>query len=95
MQGSAAYYLKLKIRELYDYSKAHNLKTRWQMQIHDELSWERWEDETDIFYEFKRIMEDWPDALVPIVAEMDVSTTTWADKKGVDDIEQLRLRLSL
>lgn len=95
VQGSAAYYLKLKIRELYDYSKAHNLKTRWQMQIHDELSWERWEDETDIFYEFKRIMEDWPDALVPIVAEMDVSTTTWADKKGVDDIEQLRLRLSL
>jgi DNA polymerase-1 len=95
VQGSAAYYLKLKIRELYDYSKANNLKTRWQMQIHDELSWERWEDETDVFYAFKQIMEDWPDALVPIVAEMDISTTTWADKKGVDYLDELRTRLIL
>ncbi len=38
-------------------------------------------------------MQDWPDTQVPIVAEMDVTTTTWADKKGVNNLEELRLYL--
>ena len=93
IQGSAAFYLKTKIRELYDYSKEHNIKTRWLMQIHDELMWERHKDEIEVFFEFKKIMEDWPDTFVPIVAEMDASNASWADKKGIDNIEELRLCL--
>ena len=84
IQGSGAYFLKWKIRQLYDYSKAHNIKSRFQMNIHDELSWEKHKDESiDIFYEFQRIMETWNDSLVPLVAEMEVSTSTWANKKGL------------
>ena len=82
IQGSAAYYLKWKIRELWEYTKANGIKSRFQMNIHDELSWERHKTETEVFFEFQRIMQDWPDTQVPIVAEMDVTTTTWADKKG-------------
>jgi DNA polymerase I-like protein with 3'-5' exonuclease and polymerase domains len=63
------------------------------MNIHDELSWERHKTETEVFFEFQRIMQDWPDTQVPIVAEMDVTTTTWADKKGVHNLEELRLCL--
>ena len=91
VQGSAAYYLKWKIRQLYDYSKEHNLKTRWQMQIHDELSWE-WncDDPPEIFFEYKRIMEDWPDASIPVVADMEATTTTWAEKKEIGTIDELK-----
>lgn len=95
IQGSAAYFLKLKIRELYDFCKARNVKTRWQMQIHDELSWERHiSDDAQIFFEFKRIMEDWKETLIPIVADMEVTKTTWKAKKGVDDIVALQNYLS-
>jgi DNA polymerase-1 len=91
VQGSAAYYLKWKIRQLYDYCKSHNIKSRWQMQIHDELSWERHiNDELSIFFEFKKIMQDWPDTLIPIIAEMDATVTTWAEKKGVESLDELR-----
>ena len=64
------------------------------MQIHDELSWERHKDETEVFLKFKEIMEDYPDTLIPIVAELEVTTTTWAEKKGAHSIEDLRLHLS-
>lgn len=91
VQGSAAFYLKWKIRELYDYSKAHNLKTKWQMQIHDELSWCFCpEDGVDTLFEFKRIMEDWEDGQVPIVADMEITTATWADKKEVSTVEEIK-----
>ena len=94
VQGSAAFYLKLKIIQLYKYSKEHNLKTRWQMQIHDELSWEHHiDDDPAEFFEFKRIMEDWDEALVPIVADMEVTTTTWAEKVEVETEEELRTAL--
>ena len=94
VQGSAAYFLKLKIREIYDYTKKHGIKSRFQMNIHDELSWERHKDETDVFFTFKEIMEDWPDTLIPIVADVSASTTTWADKQEVSTIEELRIHLS-
>ena len=94
VQGSAAYYLKWKIRELYDYSKAHNLKTKWQMQIHDELSWSFClEDGVEVLFDFKKIMEDWEDGQVPIVADMEITTATWADKQEVNSVEEIRTLL--
>ena len=91
VQGSAAFFLKWKIRQLYDYCKTHNVKSRWQMQIHDELSWEKHKDDPlQVFIDMQNIMNDWSDTLVPIVAEMDATKTTWADKKGVEGIDELR-----
>jgi DNA polymerase-1 len=91
IQGSAAYYLKWKIRQLYDYCKANGIKSRWQMQIHDELSWEKHKDDPlDVFIEMQTLMGDWSDTLVPIVAEMDATKTTWADKKGIDGLDELQ-----
>lgn len=91
VQGSAAYYLKLKIIELYNYSKANNIKSRWQMQIHDELSWECHKDEpANTFFEFKKLMEDWAEAYVPVVADMEVTTKTWAEKVEVGTVEELK-----
>lgn len=95
VQGSAAYYLKWKIRELYDYSKAHNLKTKWQMQIHDELSWCFCPtDGIETLFIFKKIMQEWDDGQVPIVADMEITTKTWADKVEVNSVEDIRTILS-
>ena len=95
IQGSAAFYLKLKIRELYDYAKTNKHKSKWQMQIHDELSWVRHdEDNPQVFFEYQRIMQDWEDTLVPIVADMEVTTTKWAEKKGVTTLNELQIYLS-
>lgn len=92
IQGSAAFFLKWKIRELYDYSKTNKIKSRWQMQIHDELSWEvHNDDDPQVFFEFQRIMQDWSDTLVPIVADMEFTTTKWAEKKEVGTIDELQI----
>ena len=91
IQGSAAFFLKWKIIALYDYCQKHNIKTKFQMQIHDELSWE-WnpEDPPEIFFKFKEIMETWPAAEIPVIADMEVTTTTWADKVEIETIEELK-----
>lgn len=89
VQGSAAFYLKKKIREVYDYFKINKIQSTFQMNIHDELSWEVFDGEEPNFFEIKRIMEDWTDALVPIVAEMDITNKTWDDKKGVHSLEDI------
>ena len=90
IQGSAAFYLKWKIRQIYEFTKANNIKSRWQMQIHDELSWEKWKDEDTVFFDFQNIMQDWSDGMVPIVADMEVTTDTWANKKGVETLEEFQ-----
>lgn len=90
VQGSAAFYLKLKIIELYEYMQTNNIKSRIQMQIHDELSWEQHKDEAEVFFEFKRIMENWDDALVPIVADMELTKTTWAEKFEITSVQDFQ-----
>lgn len=91
IQGSAAFYLKLKLIQLYEYSKQNNIKSKLQMQIHDELSWEcSPEDPPETFFKFKAIMEDWADAKVPIIADMEATNSTWANKKDVNTLEELK-----
>lgn len=94
IQGSAAFYLKLKIREVYDYTKQSHIKSLFQMNIHDELSWLKHKDELDIFYMFKGIMQNWNDALVPIIADMEATKTTWANKKELHSLEELQTYFS-
>lgn len=91
IQGSAAYFLKMKIIQLYKYCKSNNIHSKFQMQIHDELSWEYDKrDDPEIFFKFKEIMESWDNTKVPIVADMEATTTTWADKKEINNITELK-----
>ena len=70
--------------------KEHNLKSKWQMQIHDELSWSfNLEDGVETLFAFKKIMEDWDDGLVPVIADMEITTSTWNSKKEVETIDQV------
>ena len=84
IQGTGAYFLKSKIVKVYNYLKEHHCKSTLQMQIHDELSFE-WhkDDDISIFYDIKAIMEDWEDTLIPIVADMEITRTNWAEKVEV------------
>lgn len=91
IQGSAAYFLKLKIIELYNFIKENKYKSKLQMQIHDELSWEYDpQDPPEVFFKFKEIMETWKASKIPIVADMEATNSTWADKKEVNTIEELK-----
>lgn len=90
IQGSAAYYLKEKIIAIDKYIRDKKLKTQLMFQIHDELLFIVPTEEADEVFNFKKIMEDTDGWYVPIVAEVDASNTTWADKKGIDSLEQLR-----
>lgn len=82
IQGSAAYYLKIKIVEVDKYLR--DKYSVFQMNIHDEMSfiWDQ-RDDFSIFYDIKRIMEDWEDAPIPIVADMELTTTNWAEKEEI------------
>jgi DNA polymerase I-like protein with 3'-5' exonuclease and polymerase domains len=58
------------------------------MQIHDELQFKKHKDDSPkIFFDIKEIMEDWDDTYVPIVADMEVTYTNWAEKYEVDKEE--------
>ena len=92
IQSSGAFLLKIKIREIYLFSKRTGTRIRFQMNIHDELSWCKPASESPaVFFEIKKIMESWPDTLVPIVAEMDITHTTWAAKKKVKSINDFSM----
>ena len=47
-------------------------------------------DDPQIFWEYRRIMEDWDSGLVPVVADMEATNTTWADKEEVKGTRHLR-----
>ena len=89
VQGSAAVFLKLKIIELNDYMERNNLKSKLQMQIHDELSWCLHDGEESEFFKLQEIMETWEDTMVPIVADMEITHTNWAEKFEVNTIEEM------
>lgn len=89
VQGSSAYFLKLKIIAVQQYLESKNYKTRFQMNIHDEMSFEIAEGEEHVLFELKEIMENFEGTLVPIVAELEVSKSTWAAKKEAHDIEDV------
>ena len=92
IQGTGAYILKIVIPKINAYLKKYNYKSKLQMQIHDELSfiWHP-DDSPKLFFALKAIMEDWTDFLVPIVADMEVTYTNWAEKVEVNNIEELQI----
>lgn len=91
IQGTAAYILKIVIPKINTHLKKNGYQSKFQMQIHDELSF-LWHEADDpkVFFEIKEIMEDFKDFMVPIVADIEVTYTNWAEKKEVKSIEELR-----
>jgi DNA polymerase-1 len=80
IQGSAADMIKLAIIKIDNMLLKGGYKTRLQGCIHDELCVCVAEGEHDVLYKIKHIMENTIKTFVPIVAEIEVTNTTWADK---------------
>lgn len=87
IQGSGAYYLKQKIVKVDAYLREHNCKSKLCMQIHDELQflWHK-DDDPQIFFDIKHIMEDWDDTKVPIIADMELTLSSWDKKFEVESV---------
>lgn len=81
VQGSAADFLKDKIIEADTFLMKNNYKSRFQMNIHDELSFEIHEDDPkDLPDKLKTIMEELEGTYIPIVADKEITHTTWDEK---------------
>ena len=88
VQGTGAYFLKWKIVQVTQFMQEHHMKSKFMMQIHDELQFKKHKDDDPaLFFEIKKIMESWDDTYIPIVADMEVATKTWADKYEVEKVE--------
>jgi len=79
VQGSCADMLKSKIVEVDKLLAPY--KTRFQMNIHDEMSFEVYAGEEFLIDKIKAIMEDVPKMIVPVVAEVETTETNWAEKE--------------
>lgn len=80
IQGSAADMIKLVIIRIDRMLQEGGYKTRLQGCIHDELCVCVAEGEHDVIYKIQHIMEHTVKTFVPVVAEIEVTDTTWADK---------------
>jgi DNA polymerase-1 len=78
VQGSCADMLKSKIVEIDNLLSKY--KSRFQMNIHDELSFEIYDGEEFLIDKIKEIMEDVPSMTVPVVSELETTETNWAEK---------------
>lgn len=82
VQGSAADFLKDKIYKVSQYIKEKGYKSRFQMNIHDEMSFELHKDDPiSIITEIRDIMGELTNTPVPITAEPDITYTTWDEKE--------------
>lgn len=91
VQGTGAYFLKQKVVEVDRYLREHHCKSELMMQIHDELQFKKHkDDDPQIFFDIKRIMESWHESYVPIVADMEITYDTWADKYEVTKKEEYK-----
>ena len=90
VQGTCAYMTKDRINAVMQYMHSKNLKSKFCMQIHDELCFE-WDlsDPIEEAFEIQKILQD-VDSQVPFVSDMEISTTTWLAKQEVSTIDEVR-----
>ena len=81
IQGSAADIIKTVIIRIDKMLQEGHYKSRLQGCIHDELCVCVAQGEHDIIYKIKYMMENTVKTFVPLVAEIETTKTTWADKK--------------
>jgi DNA polymerase-1 len=79
VQGSCADMLKSKIIDVDNLLTPY--KSRFQMNIHDEMSFEIYDGEEFLIEKIKAIMEDVPNMIVPVVAEVEIAIKNWAEKE--------------
>lgn len=91
IQGCAADVLKVSIIKvaafLREQRKLYGYQSRIVLNIHDELVLEMPDEELHLIPHIKRIMETWnkPVFKVPIVADVEISNTNWAEKHSLGD----------
>ena len=85
IQGSAADLIKVCIIRIDRMLRRGGYATRLQGCIHDELCVCVAEGEHDVIYKIKDIMEHTAKLFVPIVAEIEVTKTNWAEKHPEGD----------
>lgn len=83
IQGTCADMMKEAMIRIYDYLKEQNCETRMIMTIHDEIMFKSVKGEEHIIQKCKEIMEDNDWHMVPIVADIEVTETSWVDAKEV------------
>ncbi|KXZ22405.1 DNA polymerase [Bacillus nakamurai] len=84
VQGSCADMLKGYLIRIGEFLKTNNCKTQPLANIHDELQFLVHDGEEWIFPHIKRIMEDVEWMQVPVVVDLEITETTWADKKEIE-----------
>ena len=80
IQGSCADMLKEKMIMIDKYIQEQGLKTKLVLCVHDELIFSVPKGEEDSIEQIKKMMEHAPIVQVPIVAEVERTSKTWADK---------------
>ena len=56
------------------------------MQIHDEISFEIYPGEEEHVYKFKELMQVFDGAYVPVIADLEFTTTTWGEKYECEEV---------
>lgn len=79
IQGSGADYLKLKLIEIDKFLEPY--KSRIVCTIHDEVVYEIYKGEEFLIPQIKAIMENLEGSYIPMVSEVEITTTTWDEKK--------------
>lgn len=83
IQGTCADDLKLKLIQIDEFLEKNGLKSRLILYVHDELQIEVYEGEEWIIPTIRDMMEYTPKIQVPIVAEIEKTTTNWAEKGDI------------
>ena len=91
VQGSCADELKSYIVRIGEFLRNNNCKTKPLANIHDELQFLVYEGEEWVFPHIKKIMENVSWMKVPVVVDLEITETTWADKKEVDVNDYVKL----
>jgi len=92
IQGSCADDLKEKMIKIDDWLIENGLETQMDLCVHDELQFVTPEGEDWVIPIIKEMMEDCPNILVPIVADVEFTDTYWSEKKDVLNLEEDRFK---
>ena len=83
IQGTCADLLKESIIKLDDFIQKNKLDTRILLPVHDELQSAVPRHEAYIYPELVRVMEDYDRFYIPLTSDLELTSTTWKDKKEV------------
>lgn len=86
IQGTCADMVKTFEIKVYNYIRENNLGIKMVLPIHDELIFLVPNGEEKYVKDLKHIMEDTLDVIknIPMIAEVEMSETSWRDKKGYE-----------